>query len=65
MKNILGLMEDKFKDPQSRHKIKSSKYEFEKQMQRYKVIMDNLMEKSFLQRRSTTKNRNITTTGNK
>ena len=51
MKDILATIEDKFRDPTSKTKIKMIKSDSEKQIDRYKRIMENLLEKSFLQRK--------------
>lgn len=46
---------DKFKDPKSKVKIKNIKPESEKQIERYKRIMENLLDKSFIHRKGSRK----------
>lgn len=41
-------IEKRFKDPQSKNKLKNIKTEAQKQIQRNKVIMKDLITKSFL-----------------
>ena len=43
MKDILAAMEDRFGDPRSKNKIKMIKSDSEKQIDRYKRIMENLL----------------------
>ena len=51
MKDILATLDEKFQDPKSKTKIKMIKSDSEKQIDRFKRIMENLLEKSFLQRK--------------
>ena len=43
-------MSDRFKDPESKNKLKAIKVDAQKQIQRNKVIMKDLINKSFLRR---------------
>lgn len=43
-------IETRFKDPESRNKLKSVKGEAQKQIQRNKIILKDLISKSFLKR---------------
>ena len=43
-------IETRFKDPESKNKLKSLKQEAQKQIQRNKIIMKDLISKSFVNR---------------
>ena len=52
-KDLFEDLEIKFKEPQNKNKLKELKKDYEKQCSRFKLVIEDILSKSFIRRSST------------